>query len=84
MISGRSVRIETAATLVRYIFGTGSKPTLADAILHRIGEDIALKPIRVIASLLEEGGRQCFVIGLVIGVLDVDMVVYLWDDMGSA
>ena len=66
-----------------HIFGIETKLTLADAILHRIGEDIALEPIRVIASLLEEGGRQSFVIGLVIGILDIDMVVYLRDDMGS-
>ena len=82
--SGRRVRMATVATSsAKTHFSIKSELTVANAVLGTIGENIVLEPISIIAGLLKEGGRQGFIIGFVMGVLDIHMVVYLQDDVGS-
>ena len=81
--SGRRVRIATVTGFNRAKFPIGIGRTEANTILRyvKVSEDLLLKPIGVIASLCEECGRQGFMDGFVMDILDIQMVIDLQDDV---
>jgi hypothetical protein len=83
--SWRRVRIATVTRFNRTKFPIGFGRTEANTVLRyvEVSEDLLLKPIGIVASLCEVGGRQGFIDGLVMGVLDIHMVIDLQDDVDS-